>query len=254
MAEWEPNFDVYMANVDGAATSFVVDMNAAKSGPIATHPRRIQVRVKLLSPLPNGLRGAGELEAMGKVEDIIVAAIETKLEGLYVGRYLGGGFTTFVFYAPAASAIMDLGAAIGPLGDYRAEWLTEEDPQWRYYFQFLFPDDASREQMTNRAQIEQRKQIGDRLDVPREIDHFAIFPSRKHAEDACIALTKAGFRVGEPTVREEQQTWTLEFHRVDSLDQGRPNVFCAEIRGLLGAFDGNYDGWGAIVVKDPAPG
>ena len=250
MPNWEPGFNVYMANVGGAPTSFVVDMNAAPHAPVKTHPCRIQVRVALLRPAPNGLRDASELEPMGKVEDTICARLEAALQALYVGRTLGAGWVTMFFYTPAADTKPDFAKVIGPLGDYEAQWLTEDDPEWSCYLEFLYPDENSREQMSNRAQIEQRQKIGDKLEAEREIDHFAIFGSLEKATAARAALIAKGFRASEPSPRGEEGEHTLEFHRVDALSHGRPNVFCAEIRGILAPFEGDYDGWGAIIVKE----
>ncbi len=251
MASWESAFNMYMANVGGAPTSFIVDMNAAPHAPKATHPLRIQLRVPLLRPLPNGLRDASELEPMGKVEDTICARLEAALQAIYVGRTLGAGYVTFFFYAPpAGDEKTDFAKVIGPLGEYKVQWLTEEDPKWSSYLDFLYPDEPSREQMTNRAQLEQRQKIGDNLDAERDIDHFAIFGSLEQASAAGVALIEKGFRAGEPSPRGEEGQHTLEFHRRDALSLGRPNVFCAEIRAILAPFAGEYDGWGAVVVKE----
>jgi regulator of RNase E activity RraB len=255
-APWEPSFDVYMSDVDGAITSFVIDMAAAEHAPLATHPIRVQVRVELLRPLPNGLRDQSELEPMGKVEDTLVERLETALDAIYVGRFLGEGASNFVFYLPesARDALADLEPVIGSLGEYEPEWLDDEDPEWGFYMEFLYPDAESHERMMNRAQLTQRREIGDRLDVPREIDHFATFPSEEQAAAAGVALKGAGFRVDEPSEGEDGETWGFEFHRDETLTDDRPDEFCAEIRDLIEPHEGEYDGWGGMVVKADALG
>lgn len=254
MPAWEQGFDIYMANVDGARTSFVVDLNAAAHAPVATHPIRVQVRVKLLRPRPDGLRDESELEGMGSVEDGIEQRLTEALDAIYVGRFLGVGATTFVFYIPqdARAVAENLGDVIGPLGEYRAEWRSEDDPKWGFYFDFLYPDEISLAWILNHALLDQRREMGDRFDVPRDVDHLALFPSRVRADAAAKALRAAGFRVDEVTRRDDVMKFALEFHRTETLEGDRADEFCAEIRDLIKPLGGEYDGWGAMIVAGNA--
>ena len=255
---WEQRWNVYMAGVDGTPTSFLLDMGAAAHAPVSTHPLRLQIRVNLLRPRPDGLRDASEMEEMGQMEDALVPRIEHALDAIYVGRFLGGGFTTFVFYVPEAMRprTKDLTGPIGDIGRYKAQWLSEDDPAWGFYADFLYPDARSHERMMNRQQLMEREKIGDQLEIPREIDHFAHFTSRESAEAAAVALRGAGFRI-EPVADPRAASgddpgddrWAVSFHRDEALTDGRPDAFCEEIRALIEPHDGDYDGWGGVVVK-----
>jgi hypothetical protein len=249
-----------MANANGVPHSFVVDMGAAPHAPVRSHPRRVQVRVRMAHPRPDGLRDVSELEALGKVEDAIVARVEEGLEGIYVGRYLGAGFVTLVFYVPEPAASiddelenLDLEAAVRSFGPYTPQSASAIDAAWSFYLEFLYPDEVSLQQMLNRDQLRHREELGDCLDVPRTIDHLVVFASRVAADGAARALAAAGFRVDPVRESTEGQpprtTFRLEFHRDERLDGNRPDAFCADIRALIAPFDGDYDGWGAAVVK-----
>lgn len=249
MAGWTPSFDVYMAVVDDAPTSFVVDMGAAGHAPLASHPVRIQVRSALLRPLSNGLRDASEVDSLGELEDAIVERLASAVDAVYVGRFLGAGEVTFVLYAPEGTSDDDLTAPLGALGDYRARWDAEEDAGWSTYFEFLYPDEASHLSMMNRQQLAQRREMGDRLDVPREIDHFAVFPSLAQANAAAVTLGDAGFRVSNVEQGEDGETFGVQFHREETLDGDKADAFCEEILDLVEPHDGDYDGWGGAVIK-----
>jgi hypothetical protein len=260
MPAWEPSWNVYMANANDAPHTFVLDMAAARHAPVETHPRRVQIRVRMARPRPDGLRDGSEAEALGKVEDAIVALVEEALQGIYVGRFLGAGFVTFVFYVPEragnigqAIAGLDLAAAVRPFGPYEPQWLSEIDAAWRFYLEFLYPDPVSREMMLNRDQLRHRQKAGDCLEAPRTIDHLVVFASREAADGATRALDAAGFRC-DP-VRESagghgrRPDFRLEFRRDEPLDGDRPDAFCAEIRAIIEPFEGHYDGWGGPIVK-----
>jgi hypothetical protein len=260
MRVWEPRWNFYMAKADGALHSFFLDMAAARHAPVKTHPRRVQVRVRMARPRPDGLRDGSEAEALGQVEDALAERFQRALQGIDVGRFLGAGFVTFVFYVPdRAGSIdqviddLDLPSAVRPFGPYEPEWLSESDPAWCFYFEFLYPDPVSRQMMLNRDQLHHRQKLQDRLDVPRTIDHLVVFASRQAADGAAHALSAAGFRcdpVQESAAGNGRRPdFRLEFHRDDSLDEGRPDAFCAEIRELIAPFNGDYDGWGGPIVK-----
>lgn len=251
-ARWQPHFDVYMASIDGSPASLVLDMGAVPHAPVRSHPLRLQVRVKLLHPRDDGLQDASELQKMGEIEDTISGYISAELDGIYVGRSTCEGRTTYVFYLPAKQAerAEKLESIIGDLGPYEWAWLTESDPAWDYFTSFLYPDSVSLEAMANRQLLENLEKRGDRLEVSRDVDHLAYFSTCEHATVAAEKLRERGFRTDDVKRSEDgEHRWVLDFHRVDSLANERPDEFCAEIQNIIRQYEGFYDGWGTVVVS-----
>ncbi|SFF39684.1 Regulator of ribonuclease activity B [Nannocystis exedens] len=210
---WQAQFDVYLAAVDGAPASFVLDMGLAPHVPVRSHPLRLQVRVRLLHPREDGLQDASELKAMGEVEDAITGRVSAMLDGIYAGRFTCEGRTTYVFYLSAAQAVRadELASIIGDLGPYEWEWLTEDDPQWDYFTGFLYPDPLSLQAMANRQLLENLEAKGDQLELPREVDHRAYFPTREDAVAAAEDLRSVGFRTDEAKPLEDDvRRWALD--------------------------------------------
>ncbi len=255
---WQPSFDVYVTRLaadegeDEGAASFVLDMAALEHAPLATHPLRLQIRVALQSPGEDGLRDPTEAESLGNLENGVVEAIDQALDGVYVGRWVHDGTTTYVFYLPtaAADAIEELPDILGGTHPYEPEWLTDPDPEWSFYAEFMYPDEYTLASMQNRALLEHILAEGDVLDAAREVDHVALFPSRGRAEEAASALREAGFsveQVAEPD--DDEAPWSLPFRRSDTLDSGRPDAFCEEILDIVLPLEGAYDGWSAPIVR-----
>jgi hypothetical protein len=140
-------------------------------------------------------------------------------------------------------------ATIGSIAPYRLDWFVEEDASWEQYGQ-LFPNSYAIEIIMNRRLLQRREQAGDRAELPRPIDHAATFPTREAAEAASVALAARGFAVREPVGRDDG-SWLLELVRVDVCAPPRPDEVSFEILQIIEPLDGNYDGWGAIVVKEP---
>jgi len=254
-APWEPSFDVYLTQVEGdIPLAVVLDMAVAQHGPLPSHPLRLMVRVPLQHPRPDGLRDASEQEAMGAVEDSLVETLTAKLDAIFVGRFMAEGVVTFGFYLPEASRTRaeHLDRELPPLGGYSAEGALADDPDWEFYFDFLFPDRFSHQVMMNRQVLANLVEAGDHLQSPREIDFFAYFPSRPQADEAMVTLDKAGYRSDAPEASDERpaaQRWSLQFHRHDRLADGRADELCHEILTLLAPHEGVFDGWGSPLAK-----
>jgi regulator of RNase E activity RraB len=255
-ARWSPNFDVYRAVVDDLPAVFLVDLAAAEHAPLETHPIRLQIRVKLASAREDGLRDAGEADAINAVEDALVQRLEARVDAVYVGRFTNAGHTVFVFYFPAAHAQeveKSLPEMVGPLPHgYEPEWLTDEDADWDYYVQFLAPDLFAHQQIENRRVLDEMVSQGDLLDSIRTVDHLVFFPDEDAAASAAASLRESGFEVDEPSEPDGEGRVGLEFHRPEKLSDGRPDEFCAEVLEIVVPLEGEYDGWGTIVVRGDA--
>lgn len=205
MDRWEQDFDFYMARIEGQPASFVIDLAAAVHAPVASHPIQLSIRVPMLSPRPDGLRDGGELDALGALEDQFVAALEAKVDAIYVGRVVHAGDTTLYLYVPEAhrDALESLPELTGaPPEGYDPSWGVGDDPDWDQYRGFLAPDEYAHQSIWNRRLVKIFVDGGDQLEVVREVDHLATFASREAAEQAASALTAAGYRCDPVALRE----------------------------------------------------
>ncbi len=254
MAHWEQNFDFYMGWVDEKPASFVIDLNAADHAPVATHPTRLHVRAKMRLERDDGLRDPNELEALGNFEDFVVDKLERAVDAIYAGRMVHDGYTELYFYVPdaAKARLENLGELLGDVPEYEPEWLLEDDAEWEFYGEFLYPDAFARQAMLNRQLLDEIRSNGDANDIPREIDHLAYFETRLNAEAAAARLQAAGFRlddIEESDDAEEQLRFSLQFHRNDRLDGEHADKFCSDILNIVLDHEGMYDGWGTTIVK-----
>jgi len=247
---WQPGFDVYSAEVQGGRAVFLVDLNAADHAPLESHPVRLHLRVDLQRPREDGLRADDEADALYQLEDRVVPAVEQKLGGIYVGRYTAGGAVSFVFYMPAGTAVggdhlMD---TLGDTAPYAPEVALAPDPDWSFFNEILMPSEYSMQEIQNRRVLAHMQELGDRPEVPRELDHYAYFAGMEQAARASAALRRHGFRVDE-MVADDDGRVCVGFHRIDHLVGGRADAVAWEILDIVLEDDGEYDGWGAPIMK-----
>ena len=241
---WTENFDFYEAAASKGRAMISLDLAAAEQAPLESHPVRMQFRVKMLQPRPDGLRSAEEADALFALEDRLVTAMDA-LDALYVGRAVAYGCSEYFFYVPAAKK--DARPSLSQLAPYSLEVFAVEDADWERYFE-LYPSPYAVQTIMNRRLVRQLREQGDQLERPRRIDHLARFESQLQADAAATALRDAGFETGSPT-RQDDGAWALEFHKVDHAAEGRPDQFVADIFHLLAPHEGDYDGWGAPVQQ-----
>jgi len=101
---------------------------------------------------------------------------------------------------------------------------------------------------TNVEQYTQRIKMRDDVDAPREVEHFANFLNIKDARTAARQLEALGFAV-EVTRRRILQA-TLVARVVSTVDVETADVMVEQVFGVCEANRGDYDGWGAPIVRE----
>ena len=95
------------------------------------------------------------------------------------------------------------------------------------------------------AQRDQRLQVGDDLEMPRAIDHFAYFRSKSAARAAARDFEVAGYTVG---VKLGLLRSSVEASRMDPLTDADVARFLGEVVAIVTTHGGTYDGFGGTVV------
>jgi hypothetical protein len=249
-AGWEQDFDFYVVRVDEHPMFVFLDLNAIRHAPLASHPNRFHVRLKMKQPDRHGLRSSEEKPALDILEDTLAEALTSELGMIPVGRVMTRGLMDFVFYASDA-AVSDrprLRKRVDVvLGGYTAQLKDEPDAPWAFYRKFLYPDPYSLQFIWNRRLLAQREAAGDDIRAARPVDHAAYFKSAPAAQQAADGLTQAGFKVA-PIDDTMAGQWSIRFTRTDALADDRIDDVVKEVLDLIIPLEGAYDGWGAVVM------
>ena len=93
-------------------------------------------------------------------------------------------------------------------------------------------------------QLRQRAELGDRIEVPREVEHFAYFSRRKQAETVAELLRGKGFAT--QTARVGLRTALVARIAADVRAETTARIV-TEVFDLVESGGGEYDGWGAAI-------
>ena len=249
-SDFEPSFrgTFYPADVDGAPAAFVVDL---EQEPRPTHPTRVTVSMNMLEPEPDGLRSEGEMSDLDVVQAKMTERLGRAAGAICVGFYDLRGVATFVFYAKKKLTAEEATVIVADTHPYESDVQVDQDPEWRFYIDALFPDAYALQGIWNRLIVDELEEHGDQLHEPRDVDHVVTFPSVAAAKKAEKQLLAAHFKIDGLGESDEKGRYELAFHRSETLEEGKPDRFSAEILDIVLPLDGEYDGWGAPSVGAP---
>lgn len=98
----------------------------------------------------------------------------------------------------------------------------------------------------NNEILQQRLELGDSIDTPREVEHFSYFRSHAGAEKAASRLKDSGFEVHLD--RRLLKTALLATKEAP-VDLQTSNQLTKDVWIAVTESGGTYDGWGAEVVE-----
>lgn len=246
----DANWDFYALLVEDRPASIFVDLALAGRAPLAGATITAYVSVLMRAPRPDGLSSQEEFDDLVAVEHSLEAGVQAQAHAIYAGRCTTAGCRDFYFYITDPDAFgTAVAKAMAQHPDYRYATEHRPDPEWSVYRDFLYPGARDMQRIRNRRVIAVLEERGDRLDVPRWIDHRAYMPTLAAAEALQVHLFERGFSIDSHADNDDQAV-TVDFKRIDrpqEIEQVVIPVFDA-VRSL----GGTYDGWGCEVEKDPS--
>ena len=249
------NWDFFMCRIEGAPASIRTNLALIEVAPLEGLSQRLQFYIKMQNPRPDGLSSNEEYPILCDIED----AIGDKAEA--IGAVLAGvvkseGFLELWFYTQNAEALAKTCEdALQTFEGYQSGYNIAEDPEWEDYFGFLYPDEFSYQTMQNRKVLMQLEKNGDKMEVPREIDHFIYFKEAAQQQAFAKEAEAKGFKVrfNDDEFVEDRKAEGKEYpYMVEATREDSPlaiDDIVWDLLELASPFEGNYDGWGCANVQ-----
>lgn len=249
------NWDFFMCRIEGAPASIRTNLALIEVAPLEGLSQRLQFYIKMQNPRPDGLSSNEEYPILCDIED----ALGDKAEA--IGAVLAGvvkseGFLELWFYTQNAEALAKTCEdALQTFEGYQSGYNIAEDPEWEDYFGFLYPDEFSYQMMQNRKVLMQLEKNGDKMEVPREIDHFFYFKEAAQQQAFAKEAEAKGFKVrfNDDEFVEDRKAEGKEYpYMVEATREDSPlaiDDIVWDLLELASPFEGNYDGWGCANVQ-----
>ena len=249
------NWDFFMCRIEGAPASIRTNLALIEVAPLEGLSQRLQFYIKMQNPRPDGLSSNEEYPILCDIEDAIgekAGATGAVLAGVVKSE----GFLELWFYTQNAEALAKTcEEALQAFEGYQSGYNIAEDPEWEDYFGFLYPDEFSYQTMQNRKVLMQLEKNGDKMEVPREIDHFIYLKEAAQQQAFAKEAEAKGFKVrfNDDEFVEDRKAEGKEYpYMVEATREDSPlaiDDIVWDLLELASPFEGNYDGWGCANVQ-----
>jgi hypothetical protein len=251
LGEAGDDWDFYYCRVDDKPASIYLDLGAIEQVPVAALPYMAFIRLRMREPRPDGLSSQTEFGTLCALEDHLVATLLSD-EVQYLGRCTTNACRDFVFYIANAEAWPGcVAASMQAFPDYGYEVGARPDPDWSAYTGYLYPGERDMHIIHSRRVCQALEERGDKLDAPREIDHWLHFASPQALSAYVQAVVPQGFAVrSQSSEPDAEGRYALQIWRTDVPGYAAINEITLPLFDLAQAGEGAYDGWEAVVVSD----
>jgi uncharacterized protein (TIGR01619 family) len=247
------DWDFYYCRVDDKPASIYLDLAAIEQVPVDTLPYMAFIRLRMREPRADGLSSQTEFGTLCALEDHLIAALLSD-EVRYLGRCTTNACRDFVFYIANEQAWPErVAAAMQAFANYAYDVGVRPDPDWSTYTGYLYPSGRDMHIIQSRRVCQALEERGDALQAPREIDHWLSFANAQAMAAYVAAVLPQGFAVrSQATAPDDDGRWGLQLWRVDVPGYAAINEVTLPLFDLALATEGDYDGWEAVVISEPA--
>ena len=249
------NWDFFMCRIEGAPASIRTNLALIEVAPLEGLTQRLQFYIKMQNPRPDGLSSNEEYPILCDIEDAIGEKTEAT-GAVSAGVVKSEGFLELWFYTQNAKTLAKTcEEALQAFQGYESGYNIAEDPEWEDYFGFLYPDEFSYQTMQNRKVLMQLEKNGDKMEVPREIDHFIYFKEADQQQAFAKEAEAKGFKVrfNDDEFVEDRKAEGKEYpYMVEATREDSPldiDDIVWDLLELASPFEGEYDGWGCVNVQ-----
>jgi hypothetical protein len=246
------DWEFHLTPVDGHPASIFVDLERKETAPDAGRPWLLRACVTLQSPSENGIGDRDEAEVLFAIEDELFIALARGLGARYVGRITTQGRREHFYYGPSAEGFADAMAAVRekfPL--YELTHRASLDRGWAVYSDVLYPGALELQTIRTRRNVDRLIQEGDDLTEPREVEHWARFPTEEARDRFLLQIAGNHFRSDActPDPHALDRPFGVHLVRRDRVDFETIDAIAIDLFFRAASCEGTYDGWHAPVIR-----
>jgi uncharacterized protein (TIGR01619 family) len=244
---YKEEWDFYFSNVDDKPGSFYLDMGLSQIAPIDKMPHFFYVSLKMNEPREDGLSSNNEYKNLIEIEDFLVNTLKTKHDIIYVGRLTSNETRDFYFYTGDTLLIeKTISESFVRFPNYEYDFEIKDDKSWSYYLDFIYPNPKQFQRILNRRVIENLEKNGDKLTLPREVNHWIYFKSKENRDYYVEKVKEKNFKIedmDESGDYDKEFKYKLRISRIDTVGQSEVDDYVLYLWELANELGGDYDGW-----------
>jgi len=248
-------WDSYICNVNDKLASIRVDLGIRSTIPDPDRPWLLWVWVYFERPRPDGLSGGEEFDKLVALEDTLQAALEKKCGGVLAGCITTDGRREFYFYGSTPESFEEtVKQSVGVSHGYKFDCDKQQDLAWAQYLNVLYPSDEQRQLIENRKLMDLLMEKGDKLELARDVHHWAYFKNQTDRKSFRDAIHVLGYRIESENENSNSELCygICIVKRQEMTPKAVDDAVIQLFRGSRSAH-GEYDGWECQLIVDAKP-
>lgn len=249
----EEDWATYLTSVyDNQLGSILVDLGLSSVAPVDSFSTLLTFTTYFNQPNEDGLTSESEYEVINQIEDDLIELLTSNSNIIYTGRIKFSGKMYSYFYFETH---LDFEKYISELkakySEYKFEYSIKDDANWSTYFEVLYPSTFEMQIIQNGKVIANLEVNGDLVEKERPVDHWIYFKNLTDRENFLDKINGLGFEIVEKEeTNSEELPFSLQLSRVDKVDYESVNEYVLFLWQKAQEFNGEYDGWETLVVKE----
>ncbi|MBI3139294.1 MAG: DUF695 domain-containing protein [Sphingobacteriales bacterium] len=246
--EW----DTYIARYEKGPGSTLVNMSLKNNAPDTQYPYLFAAGVQFKNCTAEGLPAPLAFNSLTKISDSVVALLARLNKPVLAGTFTYQCERKDYFYVTDTTGLREAVAKLlaRQFPGYTPAFLVKEDRPWDAYLRFLYPNETTREYMSNQKVVMQLQKAGDKLDQPRPVEHWLYFKTETDRECFIYTAVSKKFKVeSKETITTHSFPYKVRVSRTDRVDLRSINTLTGWLKEEAGKCKGEYDGWETVVIK-----
>ncbi len=242
------DWNVYFSRIGDAPAALRINLALIEVAPLAEYPQHVRVSMKLEQTNEHGFPTPDESEAVYDIEDQIDRLAGN--DNIPAGIVTTDGAANWHFYSRDAEAFAQACRTLLTQNNRVCDIKISEDAEWSFYQEFLYPDRYELQAIRNEQVLRRFRQDGDRLEQPRPIDHWLFFHTEADLNAAAAKVGTLGYTVsdgGRIEQEEDHPSYRLQLSKNAPLTDIDNDTW--ELIDIAQENNGDYDGWGSILVQ-----
>lgn len=210
----------------------------------------LRLRIPFQHPTENGMYEEHEYDALSQFEDQMLEWLKS-FDSHHIGRMTVAGHRHFFIATPEADQEewMNRLDSLPNEADYGIAICTDADSVADAYWNQLYPGADDWQIIKDMRVIDALRNDGDDGSQPRNIDHWAQFPTQAAADAFSTWAKNEGYFVKETRLAEDgsYRVYLIHYGTLDLVDISNHTISLMRQAEECG---GEYDGWGTAVHRN----
>lgn len=236
--------------IDDRMASIRLNLALNSIAPYSSYTYALRLRIAILKVDPEtGFPDYDEFSNLNLIEDRLSEAMK-RIAAIYVGVVITDGHIEFYYYLKDRERHMPIIAQVmEQFSKYQYSSATLVDPDWKQYFDFLYPNEYEYQSILNQRIWYRLDKEGDDHSQLREITHKFSFETYDDRVSFMGDASALDYDISSRKKEEgDPRPYKLEISRFDTTELPSINQHVWELIEISKKYNGKYSGWSCNVV------